>query len=151
MEGISGTSGTVGLVCSGAPQNAACSLNPTSIGINGSTTSNATLSITTGSEATAMLRPVLGWKWAVPVFAIAMPLGWAGLRRRSLAGWSMVLAALALMIASGCGVSATSGSGGGGGGGGAAQYPTPPGSYVITVTATMGNVTHNTAVNLTVE
>jgi hypothetical protein len=150
MEGISGTSGMVGLVCSGIPQNAACSLNPTSIPINGSTTSNVTLSITTGIDATAMLRPALGWKWAVPVFAIAMPLGWIGWRRRRLAGWSMVLAALALIAASGCGVSATSGSGGGGGGGGA-QYPTPPGSYVITVTATMGNVTRSTAVNLTVE
>jgi hypothetical protein len=65
----------------------------------------------------------------------------------------MVLAALAMMAASGCGVAAGGGSGGGGGGGGGGgtQYPTPPGTYVITITATMANITHSTAVNLTVE
>jgi hypothetical protein len=152
LAGISGTSGTVAMVCTGAPQNAACSLNPISIAVSGSATSSAALSITTGTNTTAMVRPALGWKWTA-VFAIAVPLGWVGVRRRRLAGWSMILAAIALVVASGCGVTASSGSGGGGGGGGGggAQYPTPPGTYVITVTATMSNITHSTAVTLTVE
>ncbi|MGC2619870.1 MAG: choice-of-anchor D domain-containing protein [Acidobacteriaceae bacterium] len=153
LAGLAGSSGTVALVCTGAPQNAACSLNPTSIAVSGSATSSATLSIATGTETTALLRPAIGWKWPT-LLAIAVPLGWIGLRRRRPAGWSMILAALALMIASGCGVSSSGGSGsggGGGGGGGGAQYPTPPGTYVITVTATMSNITHSTAVNLTVE
>jgi hypothetical protein len=151
LAGLSGSSGTVALACSGIPQNASCSLNPTSVAVNGSGTSSAALSIATGVPASSAQSSGFPWKLATPLLAAIIPLGWIGLRRRKLGGLAIALLVLALLVPSGCGVSASSGSGGGGGGSGAGQNATPPGNYVITVTATMDNITHSAAVNLSVQ
>jgi hypothetical protein len=151
LAGLSGSAGTVALACSGAPQNAACSLNPTSLAVSGSSSSSATLSITTGVATSSAQSAGLPWKLAPPVFALVVPLGWVGLRRRRLGGLAVLLLALALLVPAGCGVAASSGSGGGGDGSGGGQNATPPGNYVITITATMDNITHSAAVNLTVQ
>ncbi|HTW49798.1 MAG TPA: choice-of-anchor D domain-containing protein [Acidobacteriaceae bacterium] len=150
LAGLSGSSGTVALACSGAPQNASCSLNPTSVAVTGSNTSSATLAIATGVAASSAQSAGSPWKLAAPVFAMIAPLGWIGLRRRKLAGLAILLLAPALLIPTGCGVTASGGSGSGSGSGGG-QNATPPGNYVITVTATMDNITHSTAANLSVQ
>ncbi|HEX4007888.1 MAG TPA: choice-of-anchor D domain-containing protein [Acidobacteriaceae bacterium] len=151
LTGLSGSAGMAALACSGAPANAGCSMNPTSLAIGAAGTSTATLSIVTGVAPASVRNDGVPGKWEAPILALLLPLSWAGLRRRRTAGLLMLLLA-ALLLPTGCGVSASSGSGGSGGGGsGGSQYPTPPGAYVITITATMANITHSTAVNLTVQ
>jgi hypothetical protein len=153
LAGLSGSSGTLALSCSGVPQNATCSLNPTSLAVSGPGTSSATLSIATGIAASSAKNSGFPWKLgapalAAPVLAVIVPLGWIGFRRRKIAGLALVLLAVILLIPSGCGVTASSGGGGGSGG---AQNATPPGNYVITVAATMDNMSHSAAVYLTVQ
>jgi hypothetical protein len=150
LAGLSGSTGTVALACSGAPQNTVCSLNPASLAISASGTSSATLSIATGVAASSTQSAGTSWKRALQVLAFVVPLGWIGLRRRQPGGLAVLLLVILLLAPAGCGVSASSGSGSGGGSGGQANT-TPPGNYVITVTATMDNITHSTAVNLSVE
>jgi hypothetical protein len=149
LGGLGGTAGTVALACSGAPQHAACSLNPGSIAVSGANTSSVTISVATGLASSAALRP---WgAGGAAVLALALPLGLFH-RRRRFALLLLVMAAF-LWLPLGCGVAADSGSGGGGGGGGGggSQNATPPGTYTITITGTMSNITHTTALSLTVQ
>ncbi len=151
LAGLSGSSGTAELACSGLPANATCTVNPGSVAISGANTSSAAVAIATGvSAAAAAVRPATPWKLALPVFALLAPLPWIGLRSRKLRGLAVLVLAAVLLVASGCGVVASSGSGGGGGSGGN-QNATPPGTYVITLKATMAGIAHSTAVNLTVQ
>jgi hypothetical protein len=164
LQGLGGTSGTVALSCTGAPQYATCSLNPASIAITALNSSSVTASIATGvsTSASSALRHNPPWKSLFPVLALALPLGFAGLRRGKSAQTMLLLAIIALTLA-GCGVTASSGSGsdggggsggsggGGGGGGGGTQNQTPSGTYTITITGTMSNITHSVPVTLTVQ
>jgi hypothetical protein len=154
MQGLGGTSGTVALVCTGAPQYSTCSLNPISIALNSSNTSSATATIATGVAATTSSLRHLTWKTIVPLLSLALPLGFGGLRRRKQLR-VLLLAAFAVALM-GCGVSASSGGGGtggggGGGGGGGTQNQTPSGTYTITVTGTMSNISHSAKITLTVQ
>ena len=154
IAGISGSSGTAAISCTGAPKNTACSVNPASVAFSGANTSTVTVSIATGVQTTASVR----WKTALPLLALFAPVLWLGARRRALAGLGLVLLAVALLIPSGCSVTASagapgggSGGGGSGGSGGGTQYATPPGAYTLTVTGTMGNIAHSTTLNVTVQ
>ena len=148
LAGISGSSGTVALVCTGAPQNATCSLNPASVALSGSATSSGALSIATGVAASSAQNRDPFWRLAVPLLALVAPLGAVGRRRKARIGLALLILAIVMMIPAGCGVTASSGGGSGGGG---TQNATPPGNYVITITATMDNISHSAAVNLTVQ
>ncbi|MGD0366360.1 MAG: choice-of-anchor D domain-containing protein [Acidobacteriaceae bacterium] len=164
LQGLGGTSGTVALSCTGAPQYATCSLNPASIAITALNSSSVTASIATGvsTSASSALRHNPPWKSLFPVLALALPLGFAGLRRGKSVQTMLLLAIIALTLA-GCGVTASSGSGSdggggsggsggsGGGGGGGTQNQTPSGTYTITITGTMSNITHSVPVTLTVQ
>jgi len=151
LGGLSGTSGTVALACTGAPQHAACSLNPASIAVSGANTSTVTVSIATGlASSSSLLWP--RWTGAAASLALALPLCTFA-RRRKAALFLLVFAAV-LWLPLGCGVAADSGSGGGGkggGGGGGNQNATPTGTYTITITGTMSNITHSTTLTLTVQ
>jgi hypothetical protein len=159
LTGLGGTVGNAAIACSGAPQNAACSLNPARIAIDGSNTSSVTVSITTGVSATAALHPGGGWKGLVSTLALAVPLWCAGFRRRNVKRTMvfLVLATLGLVLLAGCGVSASAGSsgsgssGGGTGGSGGQQNLTPAGTYTITIAGTMSNITHSVSATLNVE
>lgn len=155
VAGISGSSGTAAISCTGAPKNATCTANPTSVAFSGANTSTVTVTIATGVQTTASAH----WKTAFPLLALFAPVLWLGARRRTLAGLGVMLLAVALLIPSGCSVTASagapgsgsgSGSGGSGGGSGSA-YATPPGTYTLTVTGSMGNIAHSTTLNLTVQ
>ena len=151
LAGLSGSSGTLSLSCSGAPQNSTCSVNPASVAVSGSGTSSGMLTIATGvATTTAQNSTVSSWKVGLPVLAVLVPLGWVGRLRRKCSALLLLLLALALLAPAGCGVTASSGSGGGGGSGGG-QNATPPGTYVITISATMDNLCHTATVNLTVQ
>ena len=161
LQGLGGTSGTVALSCTGAPQYATCTLNPTSSAITGLNTSSVTASLATGvsTSTSSVLRPNPPWKMMLPVLALALPLGFAGLRRGKSSQTLLLLAIVALTLA-GCGVAASNGSGGGGGGGsggggggggGGTQNQTPSGTYTITIAGTMSNIVHSVPVTLTVQ
>lgn len=165
LQGLGGTSGSVALSCSGAPQDSTCSFGlpksgscpataTATLAIDGSNSSSAALCLATGvpvsTQTAAAGRP---WTRNVPLFAVLLPALAAGIRRRRWAGM-MVLALAMLWLPSGCGVSASSGAPGGGGGGGGTTSPqsgTPAGTYPITVTATLANVAHGAQVSLTVQ
>ncbi|HLJ78734.1 MAG TPA: choice-of-anchor D domain-containing protein [Acidobacteriaceae bacterium] len=160
LSGAAGATGTVALTCKGAPQNATCSLNPASLTLTGANTSSATLSIVTGVQTTAAATPPRFTEFRLPVLALLVPALWITLRTRKARGLWLMLLFVALLIPSACSVGSGGGSGGSGGsgggggtggGGGGTQYPTPSGTYTITVTGTMANITHTTSVTLTVQ
>ena len=100
--------GTINLACSGAPTNASCSFNNSSIALTPGGTASATLVVgTTGTRASSEL-PASPWRHTAPVMGLA-GLGaifW-GRRRRmrffaALSGLVLMVAALGL---SGCGSS----------------------------------------------
>jgi hypothetical protein len=155
LAGLAGASGSVVLSCSGAPQNAACSLNPAAITLTGLNPASSTVTIATGVAASAALHPPGIGKDLAPFLALTLPLAAFGLRRRRLAAF-LVLCAACIVIPLGCGVSASSGSGtgsagSGGSGSGVSSSPTPSGSYTLTVTATMANLTHTAKLTLIVQ
>ncbi|MFZ0630768.1 MAG: choice-of-anchor D domain-containing protein [Acidobacteriaceae bacterium] len=155
LASLGGTSGTLALSCSGAPQNATCTLNPAGINLTSANPVSSTVTIVTGVAASAALRPALPWKPLAPLLTLAVPLAAFGLRRRRLAAFLVLLAAC-LVSPLGCGVSSSSGSGGGGSGGGGSgtggsANSTPSGTYTLTVAATMSNITHTTTLTLTVQ
>ena len=128
---------TVQLTCAGAPQAASCTISPNSVTPDGTHSSAATLTITTGGSAefSAIVRS-LG--------ALATAVGFAGLillprlpisRNRQRAIQSM--ACLGLLVFSGCGQRSTS-------------PKTAPGDYTLTVSGSSGGVTRTTTVMLTV-
>ncbi len=155
FTGLGGTSGTIALSCSGAPQNTTCGLNPASITLNGLNPASSTITATTGVASSAALHAVPAWQALAPLLALCLPLSAVGFRRRRFAALLVLLAAC-LVIPLGCGVSSSGGSGGGGGGGsggggGGSSSATPPGTYTLTVTATLSNITHKAQLTLTVQ
>ena len=156
LAGLGGTAGSVALSCSGAPPNAACSLNPGSIALTGLSPSSVTVTAATGVTASAALRFARTGRNLVSLLAVTLPLAALGFRRRRLAPLLVLLVAC-LVLPLGCGVSASSGSGGGGsgsgsgGGSGGSSSATPSGNYTLTVTATMSNITHTATLTLTVQ
>jgi hypothetical protein len=152
LEGLAGSTGTVALTCAGAPKDAQCSLNPSSMTVTSLNTSSVTVSIATGVSSSAALRRNVGWPVAVSGLAVAMPLCWAGFRRRSPRWILLLIAALGLMIA-GCSVTSSAGSGASGSSSvsGGSQNLTPFGTYPITITGTLSNITHSVQVNVTVQ
>lgn len=163
LSGAADATGVVALSCKGAPQNATCSLNPASLTLTGANSSSATLSIATGVQTTAAATAPQLTRLRLPLLAIFLPTLWIGLRSRKTRSLWLLALAIALFLPSACSVSSGggsggttggtggSGTGGGAGGGGTQQYPTPPGTYTITVTGTMANITHTTSVTLTVQ
>lgn len=156
LAGLSGSTGTVALACSGAPQNATCSLNPSSSTISGANSSSVTVTIATGVSTSSALRP-FSLRNVIPALVLALPLYCAGIRRKRSLGLVLLIAA-ALLLQTGCGVAASGGSGtgggtggSGGGGGSGSQNQTPSGTYVLTVAGTMSNISHSVTLNLTVQ
>jgi hypothetical protein len=157
LTGPPGLNGTVALGCSGAPPQGTCSAVPNLVTLNGTTAANVTVTVTTTASSIAtrqspsgpstsvrpgILAPRLGWL----VVAMLMGFAWAGWRRRSYATTrlGLGLALFGLLMALSCGGGNSSGGGGGG---------TPPGTYNLTVTATLtsGSMTGTETINLTLK
>jgi hypothetical protein len=133
--------------CSGLPQESFCNFSPSSV--TGAGWSQLTITTTAPQAAvtgqTFRLIRRLGFSaLGMPLAAILL-IGIPRRYRRSL-GYSVIGTILVLGL--GCGGGS---SGGGGGGGGNTDPGTPPGNYVITVTATSGSTTHTTTFTLVVQ
>jgi hypothetical protein len=171
---LGGSTGTVALGCTGAPQNSTCTVNPGSVTLTGSSTATATVTIVTvqaASSAAIKRRGEGGPAWPRPAgaglgraglekallgrtgLALAMlaPMGLLAGRRRK---WRSVvlLGLLAVLLPVGCGLGVTPGkvtsnpnSPGGPG------NSTPSGTYTLTVTGSAPGLSQTVTLTLTVE
>jgi hypothetical protein len=150
-----GLNQTVNLTCSGAPTLATCTITPSSLPLNGTTSSTATVNVSTtaGTMAPPMgktLPPGINgfgrilWLYALILASLALL---AGVRKRRayLLAWCLTM----LLLWSACG---------GGGGGPVVHLPgTPAGSYTLNVNATVTSaatstmLTHSIPLTLTVD
>jgi Abnormal spindle-like microcephaly-assoc'd, ASPM-SPD-2-Hydin/Beta-propeller repeat len=140
LSGGTGLSGTVLLACTGAPQNASCSIAPSTLNLPAGGSANFTVTVLTAASQSAYLPQHSNIMMAglgllslasVPVVLL--------LRRQLLRSTRMLCAIGAFIV-----LAALTGCGGGGHMGGTQQIApafTPPGSYTLTVTATAGNTT----------
>jgi Pro-kumamolisin, activation domain/Bacterial Ig-like domain (group 3) len=137
--------------CSGLPSESSCAFSPSSVTGAG----QVTITISTKAPSQAILRADpghlrLAWLGSVGTLVlfglVSYPLGSSGRRR-----FVLLIVGLSLLLSlAGCGGgSSTSGNGGSSGGGG--DPGTPVGSYVVTVTATSGSLTHTITIAVTVE
>jgi hypothetical protein len=147
LTGSAGFSGTVSLTCSGAPQNATCSVAPPTLVLSPGATQAFTVKVTTQSNTSAQLDP------ADHAFAAGAGLAslFAGLllfRRRR---FRLLLALCAATLVGSLSVT------GCGGGSSDTRPPanttadTPAGTYQLTVTATAGTVTTSQVLTLVVK
>lgn len=140
---------TIGVTCSGLPDESSCNVSPPSINIATNGTAAATLTIMTTApsalvSAGGIWRDIGGWSGlrgetlpaiSILLFLCGIALGFRGKRRR----WGLAFAAVALSFvfaSAGCG-----GGGGGGGGTGPSSPGTPAGSANFTVSVTINGVT----------
>jgi HYDIN/CFA65/VesB family protein len=146
LSGSPGFSGTVALTCSGAPQNATCSIVPSTVTLPAGGSANFAVTVST-SVQTAYLKPrsdtiVAGLGlfslFSAPIFLL--------IRKWTRTQIQMLCAASALLI------TLTACSGGSKG----SSQPvspavTPPGTYALTVTAAAGNTTVSQKLTLVVQ
>ncbi|QNI31991.1 choice-of-anchor D domain-containing protein [Alloacidobacterium dinghuense] len=149
LSGATGFSGTVSLSCSGAPQNATCAIDPTSLNLSSGGSANFTVTAKTTATQSSSILPA------------------SKLRLASLGVASLLLLPLLLQISkgrrilSGClftviALCALAGCGGGSSGNTQPSNPTSPpttpaGTYTLTVTATTGSTSIKQNLTLVVQ
>jgi hypothetical protein len=156
ISSSNGFNQAVTLSCSGAPEHASCSVNPTSVTPSTGGSGSATVSISTDvdSSVAANSRPS-----SHGLGAIALSLGggaflaftffYIGTARRSTRlGIFFCLVVCCGLVS--CGGS-SSNNGSGGSGTNTSGNNTPKGTYTIIVTATAGSITHSSNFSLTVQ
>ncbi|HTD23813.1 MAG TPA: hypothetical protein VK738_14230, partial [Terriglobales bacterium] len=146
----------IALLCSSLPAGTSCSFNPPVPASNGST--NETMSVTTTAPPFGMNQPQSPLGGAPVYVAMVMTLPMVGLlfagmgrgddkrKKKSKAVRLIILGVILLgmlLVLSGCGGHAKGFDNGNG-------FQTHPGTYVIPVTATNGNISAQTSVTLTV-
>jgi hypothetical protein len=151
---LNGSTGTVTLACTGAPQNSTCTMNPALITLTGQNSATVTVTIATGKAASsASLRKAApDLKSLVLVMAFVVPMGLLSGRRRRWRGM-LLLGTLAIFLP-GCNLKITPGgndSSTGPSGPTTPTNPTPSGAYTLTVTGTEPGLSHTVALSLTVE
>jgi len=155
-----GFTGTVALTCTGAPSLSTCTITPSSSSLSGTSTVNATVSVSTTARGMAMPYHQL----PQPIVPLRVPVGWRALAvstnailallrcPRGLEPARLELVTALLFVAMLASVALTSC---GGGSGVPLPHPgTPVGAYSLTVTASvtsgLATLTHNTTLTLTV-
>ncbi len=134
----SGYTGTIKVACTGAPAGSTCTVSPGSVAL-GAKPLNISLLIATTKTASGMV-PTGGMSgWLIGLGSVLGCLALVTKRRKLLRGAVMMAGLLMLGLAvSGCG---TTGS----------TSATPSGSYVYTLTATDGTLTHSATYTLTLQ
>ncbi len=146
---IDGFSGTAQLACAGAPTKATCTLSKTSVTLDGSSSVDVTVTVTTTAPTTAFLitpSPLDNTFRPSPLWACIGFVPIAGLlltRRRKLAAIAAFGVIAFTLVACGGG----SNSGGGGG----STPGTPPGTYSLKISGTDGSLIHTSTITLTVK
>jgi hypothetical protein len=142
VTSVGASAGPLSFTCSGAPANAACSVNPSTLNVVGGSTGYVPVSIATGAATAAF-----SWKAGA---AMALLLPFLSLRRRASRPFLLLCAAAALvLIPTACGVHASSGSSGSTAGGSGGS--TASGTYPITITGTFGGAEYTQTLTLTVQ
>jgi hypothetical protein len=145
---VSGFTGAVTLMCSGAPAQSTCTASPSSVNVSGTSAVPFTVTVSTAARSTA--SPGLTgrvWRGGPPsqtvLSALAMFTLFVGSMfwraRQSRLNWLPVFAVILLVTLAGCG-----------GGGGGGNSGTPPGTYNLTVTGTQQGVNRTLGLTLTV-
>ena len=146
-----GTSGTATITCTGAPKGAACSVSG-SVVLSATSPSALPVTVTTTartSAATGLNRPPLFWAIAILGLFVSR-----GIKRKApsqRANRLAILPILAMLLFCSCGGGGRGNGGGGGGGGGSNPNGTPAGTYMLTVTATVGSSSQALPLTLTVQ
>jgi VCBS repeat-containing protein len=143
------TSGTVNLTCTGAPANAHCSANPSSVVLAAGQSANFTVTITTGTTVTG--KRDFAWRsiWAAGGLAWLLILPFYGRRNGNQFGLIAFLCVGTLLF--GAGLAGCGGGGGGSSGGGSPNNLTAPGTYQLQVVATEGTTSHSQTITLVVQ
>jgi hypothetical protein len=147
---VNGSTGSVSLSCTGAPQNSTCTLSPamTSLAVP----EFSTVTVATGVDGTAQAMPVQRiWQRIGITLAALLPCVFLGGRRRRvlLRAWLIGFVTLALMLPAACGTHASGGSTSTPTG---PQGPTTPsGVYTINITASIPGLQRSAQVTLTVQ
>lgn len=152
-----GYAGILQFSCTGLPQNASCSFQPSSITFSASTTTASTvMTLGTGGLAHLDAAPFANGeahatRWAA-MFALPGLLALVGAgRRRRLSAWLRATSFLLFLCSAAC----LTGCGGGGGGGGSSSPSnpsTPSGNYTVQVVVTgPSNLSQSTTVSLSVQ
>lgn len=148
LSGTSGFTDTVNLACAGAPAAATCTVNPTSLPLNGTTPANFTVTVSTTARSSAFAFPPMvqnPFPFNLGLFTLAFlaTLAVARLSRVTVRRQAGRLAAVlgVLLLVAGCGGNTTKPP---------VQTGTPAGTSTITVTATSGSVTRTSTLTLIV-
>ncbi|WP_238398437.1 choice-of-anchor D domain-containing protein [Edaphobacter sp. 12200R-103] len=134
----------IALTCTGAPVNSTCNITPSTIPVDGNAATVAVTVLTGVPNLVQSHRP-RQYVW----FALALPVGLLGLRRRHLAAAALLCV---LLVAGGCGAGRLiPASGGPGSGSGSTNTVTPNGTYTIVVTGTSAGLTRSVDLTLVVQ
>ncbi len=151
---VNGSSGTLTMGCTGAPQNSTCTISPVTMVIADNSTGSATVTVTTGiSSANASEgSPFARWMKTSIVLAALLPCVFFGFRKGTLSAraFLVLLLAIVLLAPIACGTHAS---------GGSSTSPssppqgptTPSGVYTLNITASMPGLQRNVPVSLTVQ
>ena len=147
----SGFAGTVSLECSGARQGVACRFSPHPVTMDGTNPASVTVTVTTTASATLRLQqlihgPTIRKTRGPALLFLMLRLGLLTIstarRRRAFLPLGMTLLVILLWGACGGGSEAP--------GDGRGISETPSGTYLLTIVATSGDLTHSLAVTLKV-
>jgi VCBS repeat protein/transmembrane protein TMEM131 len=134
---VGGFAQSVSFACTGSPAGATCNVSPTPVTLDGANAASINVTVSTTVKMSALIRgtespfrhiPLLSSVILSLAFVTASP----KLNRNRIFGLVLILAVLAIPMVA-CG-----GGGGGNGGGAGGGAGTPPGHYLLTVTANGG-------------
>jgi VCBS repeat-containing protein len=146
---VGGFKQAVTLSCTGAPAKATCSTVPSPVPLDGSSSSQVQINITTTASSVAL--PYFSpWNRSTPITMAAVAAFTCILAAlivlvnswRARFRWAFLLLVLITLVGIGCG---------GGGSSSGTTQGTPTGTYILTVNATSGSLSHATTISLTVQ